>query len=370
MTSTATTWRARSPGIFRHSQRDAVLVGLAMVHGILLVTVPSIPLVAIGLWWNANTIAHQFIHRPFFGAKWANHAFSGALTLLLGVPQRLWRERHLAHHANRPVRLVLTRGVALELMLLSVIWVPFALIAPAIFFLIYLPGWAVGLGLCALQGHYEHAGGTTSHYGRLYNLLFFNDGYHVEHHERPGLHWSALGGRQVPEARASRWPPVLRWLDACSLCGLERLVVRSPWLQRFVIDRHETAMRRLIGDERPAHVIAIGGGLFPRTALIMARLFPRARVTLVDASASHLEIARRFVGPEVALVHRRWDPMTPFSDAPPDLVVVPLAYVGDKQAFFDSPPAPVVVVHDWIWTRRGTRSAVVSVWLLKRLNRV
>ena len=102
MTSTATTWRARSLGIFRHSDRDAVLVALALLHGVLLVTVPSIPLVAIGLWWNANTIAHHFIHRPFFRAKWANQAFSAALTLLLGVPQRLWRERHLAHHANRP----------------------------------------------------------------------------------------------------------------------------------------------------------------------------------------------------------------------------------------------------------------------------
>ena len=72
----------------------------------------------------------------------------------------------------------------------------------------------------------------------------------------------------------------------------------------------------------------------------------------------------------MTLVHRRWDPVTTFSEGAPDLVVVPLAYVGDKQAFFDAPPAPIVIVHDWIWTRRGTRSAIVSWWLLKRLNRV
>ena len=51
----------------------------------------------------------------------------------------------------------------------------------------YLPGYAGGLALCALHGHYEHAGGTTSHYGTLYNVLLFNDGFHVEHHAHPGV---------------------------------------------------------------------------------------------------------------------------------------------------------------------------------------
>jgi hypothetical protein len=55
-----------------------------------------------------------------------------------------------------------------------------------------MPGYLAGLGLCLLQGHFEHAGGTTSHYGWLYNRLFFNDGYHVEHHRRPGIHWTQL----------------------------------------------------------------------------------------------------------------------------------------------------------------------------------
>ena len=64
-------------------------------------------------------------------------------------------------------------------MLVLAVWTAAASLAPGIFLTVYLPGWALGLGLCFLQGHYEHAGGTTSHYGRLYNLLFFNDGYHV-----------------------------------------------------------------------------------------------------------------------------------------------------------------------------------------------
>ena len=48
--------------------------------------------------WNANTIAHNFIHRPFFRARALNTAFSCYLSLLLGFPQSLWRARHLAHH--------------------------------------------------------------------------------------------------------------------------------------------------------------------------------------------------------------------------------------------------------------------------------
>jgi fatty acid desaturase len=67
-------------------QRDAGFVALAIAHAVALVFVPSIPLVAIGLWWNANTIAHNFIHRPFFKHPGANRLFAALLTLDLGVP--------------------------------------------------------------------------------------------------------------------------------------------------------------------------------------------------------------------------------------------------------------------------------------------
>ena len=83
---------------------DALLIALALAHGCLLLLWPSIPLVAIGLWWNANTISHNFIHRPFFHARAMNRAFSCYLSLLLGLPQSLWRARHLAHHGARGTR--------------------------------------------------------------------------------------------------------------------------------------------------------------------------------------------------------------------------------------------------------------------------
>jgi hypothetical protein len=65
-------------------------------------------------------------------------------------------------------------------------------------------------------------------------------------------------------------------------------------------------------------------------------------------------------------VHRRFEPATS-CDA--DLVVVPLAFEGDRVRVYAHPPAPLVAVHDWIWRPRG-RSVVISWLLLKRLNLV
>jgi hypothetical protein len=52
-----------------------------------------------------------------------------------------------------------------------------------------------------------------------------------------------------------------------------------------------------------------------------------------------------------------------------DLVVVPLALRGCKAEFYRTPPAPNVLIHDWLWRRRG-QSEVISWLLLKRLNLV
>lgn len=361
MTTARLVWRGVT---LRHSSLDGVFVGLSIGHAAALLTMASVPLVAIGVWWNANTIAHNFIHRPFFRARAANRVFSAFLSLLLGVPQTIWRERHLAHHADRPVRIRLTRWVAAETMLILAAWTVAAAAVPATFFLVYLPGWTAGLALCWLQGHYEHVRGTTSHYGRLYNLIFFNDGYHLEHHARPGEHWSRLPRRRTA-GRASRFPPVLRWLDAFSLDGLERLVLLSPVLQRFVLRAHEAAFRRLLPlAGRLERIVIVGGGLYPRTALVLRRLVPDAAITVLEADPHHAAIARRFLDERTTIRHAtyRGEPMDDV-----DLVVIPLAYVGKRRQMYTYPPAPRVLVHDWIWRRRG-RGAIVSAWLLKRVN--
>jgi hypothetical protein len=345
---------------------DAFFIALALAHGALLWAWPSITLIAIGLWWNANTISHNFIHRPFFQSRALNAAFSIYLSLLLGFPQSLWRSRHLSHHgARNPIESGLAPldfGGALTL------WGALLVFAPHGALTVYLPGYLCGLGLCYLQGHYEHARGTVSHYGRLYNFLFFNDGFHIEHHARPGAHWRELPKERVTEARSSRYPAVIRWLECANLCALERLVLRLPVLQRFVIARHERALRSLLARlptiDSHGRVGIVGGGLFPRTAIILRRLLPQCRLALIDMSAENLAIARRFVNDDVEYINKRFDPAEPCDF---DLLVIPLSLLGDRQALYQRTPAPAVIVHDWIWRPRGT-SVIVSWLLLKRLN--
>jgi hypothetical protein len=401
-------------GPVRSERLDTLPVALALAHGAILMAMPSIPMVAVGLWWNANTISHQFIHRPFFRAQILNLGFSCYLSLLLGFPQSLWRSRHLAHHRamegrsdRRDLKLA-----ALDLGAVVTIWAGLLLLAPAFLLTVYLPGFLLGLGLCYLQGHYEHARGTVSHYGRLYNLLLFNDGYHAEHHARPAASWRELPDHRAAHTRGSRWPAVLRWLEVVNLCALERLVLRFQPLQRFVLNRHERAFRSVLSELPPVHSVGIvGGGLFPRTALILSRLQPGAKVVLIDQSAANLAIARRVLARERRhpcllagsvvteeeggrgclrsytshviteeegrqgclrslgsheFINERFDTGMRCDF---ELLVIPLAFDGDRQALYEQPPAAAVIVHDWMWRRRGS-SAIVSWLLLKRLNLV
>jgi hypothetical protein len=248
-----------------------------------------------------------------------------------------------------------------------VTWATAAVADPAFFLGVYVPGYLVGLGLCSLQGHFEHARGTTSHYGWLYNWCFFNDGYHAEHHLRPGEHWTRLPSHPLAAARSSRWPPVLRWLDAFTLESLERRVLRSPRLQRFVLSAHERAFRAVLRQVPPIdRVIIVGGGLYPRSTLILRRLLPLATLTIVEAKPEHLEIASTFLPGDIEFEHRLFD-ATVSEHA--DLVVIPLAFIGDRERVYRHPPAKLAVVHDWMWRRRG-EGARVSWLLLKRLNLV
>jgi fatty acid desaturase len=347
---------------------------LAAAHAAVLLTMPTATVIALGVWWNANTIAHNFIHRPFFRRRIANQAFAAALSVLNGIPQSLWRDRHLAHHSacldearsRHAHAQVLSREIVLQSTLVLLVWAAMAALAPRFFLATYLPGYLAGLALCAVHGHYEHARGTTSYYGKLYNLLLFNDGYHVEHHANPGVAWQELPQRRAPAAVASRWPAPLRWMERAGLDSLERLVLRSTTLQRFVLNRHARAWQRLLPSLPPtARVTIVGGGLFPRSALIARRLLPSARVTIVDASFENLQAARRLIDvPNVAMVHERYAGGA-CDDC--DLLVIPLSFDGDRRAIYANPPAPAVIVHDWIWRRRGT-SRIVSIPLLKRIN--
>ena len=69
------------------------------------------------------------------------------------------------------------------------------------FFLFYfLPVWFVGSTLAWGFGYGEHVGAkpgdrkkdSVSSYNPFYNFLFFNNGYHQEHHYRPEVHWTKI----------------------------------------------------------------------------------------------------------------------------------------------------------------------------------
>jgi hypothetical protein len=136
--------------------------------------------------------------------------------------------------------------------------------------------------------------------------------------------------------------------------------------------------------------------------LILRRLLPEAKLILIDQSESNLAIARSFLSWErrhpcllvrkiatdeesrqgclrskeslrsqgsqdsPEFINQRFEPEM-LCDS--DLLVIPLAFDGGRQALYERPPAMAVLVHDWIWRRRGA-SAVVSWVLLKRLNLV
>ena len=322
---------------------------------------------ALFVWWTSNTIAHLFIHRPFFRRRSANRLFALGMSVTVGIPQALWRDRHLAHHAGVRPRLRLSTDLILQIVVVVALWALLLDRAPVFFATVYLPGYLCGLVLCAVHGHYEHAGGTISHYGRLYNVLLFNDGYHVEHHANPGLSWSRLPDHRDPQARASVWPAPLRWVEDCRVApleALERLVLRSRVLQRFVLCAHERALRDLIAVlPPPQHIVIVGGGLFPRTALIVRTLVPSARITIVDSSRENLERARTWER-DALFIHARYS-ASDTSDA--DLLIIPLCFDGDREAIYRRQPARAVIVHDWLWQKRGV-SRVVSFALLKRVN--
>jgi hypothetical protein len=349
---------------------------------------------AVGLYWGSNTFSHIHLHSPLWRPARLNRLFSLGLTLTLAVPQRLWQRQHLRHHGLPDPHGERLGGWGwAELALLAAAVGAGAVTVPVLLLGTWLPAVALGLLFCALAGHGEHAGAQAGvdHRGRLYNRLCFNDGHHCAHHRAPTLHWTQLPGASLSGDVHSRWPPLLRWLDllpgralnpiaATLLDALERLALRARPLRALLLATHAPALRALLGQLAPppgAVVVIVGGGLFPRTALLVGDLLPDARLILLDVSAANLTRAAAWLPPSLrartVLRCARFDPARPVAC---DLLVVPLAFRGDRQALYLRPPAPAVLVHDWWWRRLPactavsghTRSShVISRLLLKRL---
>jgi fatty acid desaturase len=205
---------------------------------------------------NFQCIAHNAIHLPFFRSRTANLCFGVLNSIALGFPQTLYRAHHYNHHkytndagdgtgATRdrsslfrgshkpgtPVsawRYVFSGVMRFELGLLyreareargtAAVWLEVSALAAfslgiayvdALAWCVCAAAWILGYASALLENYCEHVGArpgnrrsdSVSCYSRLYNLVWFNNGYHQEHHYRPQTHWT-----RVPELREQMLP--------------------------------------------------------------------------------------------------------------------------------------------------------------------
>jgi fatty acid desaturase len=202
---------------------------------------------------NFQCVAHNYIHNPFFTSRQLNFAFSLFNSLLIGGPQSLYRIHHLHHHkynndAPNPetgttkdltstwryspwpwreesfwsyalvgyfrsdfgflLREVRRKGLLSwafwESAALFALLIALGLLNPRGLLIFYLPVWYFGNAAAQAENYLEHYGAipgnrktdSVSSYGRFYNLIWFNNGYHQEHHYRPQVHWT-----RIPEVK-------------------------------------------------------------------------------------------------------------------------------------------------------------------------
>jgi fatty acid desaturase len=229
------------------------------------------PLGVLLFWYNAVVVTHNFIHTPWFTSEAANRVYAALDSINLGVPLTLCRHHHLNHHrygndrrgADGRTRdhsstyrfgkngapegalgyglLALFRGGTVEawqaarragqrgrlggeLAVGALGLAGYLALSWEFVICFFVPVFYGGSVLGILNNYYQHAGaepGTrtancVSYYGRLYNRLCFNEGYHQEHHLRPGLHWTRRPElrRTLPDAGRfiSPVPPPLGFL--------------------------------------------------------------------------------------------------------------------------------------------------------------
>ncbi|PYL55003.1 MAG: fatty acid desaturase [Verrucomicrobia bacterium] len=170
---------------------------------------------------NINGVGHNFIHNPFFRSKILNRLFGVTQSIACCFSQTYYDAVHMQHHKGNSDRLFLSffrddvGAIRRELRKRGngdVFWGNLELAAFAtallvmfffnwryvIFFMV--PFWYLGHCFSYLNGYYRHYGANpdkpiawgVSSYGKIYNWLFFYNGYHAEHHFRPKVHWTKM----------------------------------------------------------------------------------------------------------------------------------------------------------------------------------
>ncbi len=207
---------------------------------------------------NINGVGHNFIHNPFFRSDLLNRLFSVANSVACCFSQTYYDVVHMQHHkgnSDRPgengetidwlsiyrhghegeaenpwsyvflsffrdnpaaIRRELSKRGRADLIWGNIELAAFALTALVMFLLNWryvifylLPFFYLGHCFSYLNGYFRHYGADpdkpiawgVSSYGRIYNWLFFYNGYHAEHHFRPKVHWTKMEGfhRQIAD---------------------------------------------------------------------------------------------------------------------------------------------------------------------------
>lgn len=203
---------------------------------------------SVSISWNINGIAHNFIHNAYFAWEPLNYAFSWLLSVTMGFSQQFYELVHQRHHqgnSDRPDKNGETvdwlsiyrhghdgepenpwsyvfcsyfrddpKAIFNEIKRRKAFnaWFGIFEIASWLclmiagfvlnwkFMLFYIPCYYFGHCLSYLNGYFLHYGGNpdvpiawgVSSYHQLYNLIWFNNGYHAEHHFRPKVHWTEM----------------------------------------------------------------------------------------------------------------------------------------------------------------------------------
>ena len=207
--------------------------------------------------------------------------------------------------------------------------------------------------------------------------------------------------------------PLFKHLCCRSLNILEYVTMNIPIIREWVLASHHSAFDRLLQGLNFNRILVVGGGIYPRTALVMKTLYPDAQITIQDKSRESLKIAEAYLQKtncelNISYLHEEYillPPATTYSTTyateystvydtlpawafgtnvttitttaiaasssrPYDLVIYPLAFQSNTTttASTTTPIMYTRVRHCWMWENTGTsKSTIVSYLLLKKL---
>jgi fatty acid desaturase len=242
--------------------------------------------------WNLQCCSHNFIHNPFFAWQPLNRLFGVLETLAIGVPHMIYHHYHMNHHFGdndakgpdgttkdwssiyrhsphdgpenffsyvflgffraelTPVLKVISRHgrkhvlqLIVETITLAAMWGTMAWLDWRCFVFFYLTSYYAGWVLSYAEGYFEHVGcepgnpyaNSVSSYHFLYNLIWFNNGYHQEHHWDPKRHWTQMASLH------EEIKPQLLANGARMLKGPHMTMFLEEWLARKEAGREVTA---------------------------------------------------------------------------------------------------------------------------------